>query len=73
MNDLSIEYFYKKFEFRAGRINLISDYFFVWVGLPLLVVYIVIDHRSIIYHTLFLSISILVLLYYYYYYYYYYY
>ena len=35
MNDLSIEYFYKKFEFRAGRINLISDFFFVWVGLPL--------------------------------------
>ena len=28
MNDLSIEYFYKKFEFRAGRINLISDFFF---------------------------------------------
>ena len=23
MNDLSIEYFYKKFEFRAGRTNLI--------------------------------------------------
>ena len=38
MNDLFIEYFYKKFEFRAGRINLISDYFFVWVGLPLLLV-----------------------------------
>ena len=38
MNDLFIEYFYKKFEFRAGRINLISDYFFVWVGLPLLIV-----------------------------------
>ena len=41
MNDLSIEYFYKKFEFRAGRINLISDFFFVWVGLPLLVLVLV--------------------------------
>ena len=41
MNDLSIEYFYKKFEFRAGRINLISDFFFVWVGLPLVIVVIV--------------------------------
>ena len=41
MNDLSIEYFYKKFEFRVGRINLISDFFFVWVGLPLLILRIV--------------------------------
>ena len=33
-----MKYFYKKFEFRAGPINLISDFFFVWVGLPLVLV-----------------------------------
>ena len=45
MNDLSIEYFYKKFEFRAGRINLISDFFFVWVGLPLVLVAVVFNMK----------------------------
>jgi hypothetical protein len=41
MNDLSMKYFYKKFEFWAGPINLISDFFFVWVGLPLLLLVLV--------------------------------